>query len=199
MPLDGFRLNEENRRDLQDKILSAANWNTNSLTPQGQTLQAFALVLDCLTFMREPQDMFGDVSRFHVKFEQGYSGGPRELPQDEQKFRITCLEEELSEYLKAVKERDLEGQFDALIDLIYFALGTAYRCGFPFPQGWARIQQKNMLKVLASEENPSRRGFMKHDVVKPAGWTPPDLSDLVNRPKGKQVVGSMQPPVVPTP
>jgi predicted HAD superfamily Cof-like phosphohydrolase len=74
----------------------------------------------------------------------------------------------------------MEGQFDALIDLVYFALGRAYLHGFPFAEGWKRVHSKNMEKRRANPDAPNegKRGS-KLDIVKPEGWTPPILTDLV--------------------
>lgn len=68
--------------------------------------------------------------------------------------------------------------FDALIDLVYVALGTAYLHRFPFNEGWARVQEANMRKVRANKKSDSKRRTT-HDVVKPPGWRSPELDDLV--------------------
>jgi predicted HAD superfamily Cof-like phosphohydrolase len=67
--------------------------------------------------------------------------------------------------------------FDALIDLIYIALGTIHLHGWNFNEGWRRVHDANMRKVLSSKENPGKYGA-KIDVVKPANWIAPDLKDL---------------------
>ena len=123
-------------------------------------------------------NIYEAVKAFHEKFEVGYDGPPRALESKEMIFRLTAMNEELVEYMVAVQKDDLEGQFDALIDLIYFAMGTAYLQGFDFNEGMSRVQEANMAKVLAGSAEDSKRGF-KRDVVKPEGWTAPDLGDLV--------------------
>lgn len=126
------------------------------------------------------RDVYGeDIRAFHEKFELGYNEGPRKLDAEMQAFRIKFLKEELQEYVDAVKMGNLEKQFDALIDLVYVAIGTSYLHGFPFRKGWNRVQLANMSKVLATSAADSTRGYSK-DVVKPKGWKAPDLSDLVN-------------------
>ncbi len=72
----------------------------------------------------------------------------------------------------------LAKKFDALIDLVYVALGTAYLHGFPFDLGWRRVHEANMKKVRATNAAQSARNST-HDVVKPPGWTAPTLDDLV--------------------
>lgn len=69
-------------------------------------------------------------------------------------------------------------QFDSLIDLTVFAMGTAERQGFPFNEGFDRVMDANLKKRLATNSEESKRGFAR-DIVKPQGWTPPVLLDLV--------------------
>lgn len=116
-----------------------------------------------------------DIEAFHIKYQLQYKDRPRFLPEELARFRARFIEEELDEYILATT---LEDKFDALIDLVYVALGTAYLHGFDFEEGWNRVHAANMAKVRAQMADESKRGT-KFDVVKPEGWTPPDLSDLV--------------------
>jgi predicted HAD superfamily Cof-like phosphohydrolase len=66
---------------------------------------------------------------------------------------------------------------DALIDLVYVALGTADLMGLPWEKMFEEVQRANMAKERAKSADESMaktgRGHVL-DVVKPAGWTPPD-------------------------
>jgi len=150
-----------------------------------------------------PGQLFRDIGRFHDKFELKPTEDPgHRLPGDVLKFRIKFMYEELGEYLEAVgmctgsdkvvpnvfadnHKFDAEQAFDALIDLAYVALGTAFLHRFPFNEGWDRVQEANMKKVRASSEEQSKRGS-KFDVVKPEGWKPPILADLLDIPTGRR-------------
>ena len=110
-----------------------------------------------------------DIKDFHEKFQLTYIGPPRELPDELAKFRKAFMEEELDEYIDS---RYLPGKLDALVDLMYVVLGTAYLHGFPFEEAWRRVHEANMKKVRAQSSRS------KFDVIKPEGWTPPALSDL---------------------
>lgn len=88
------------------------------------------------------------------------------------------LKEELSELAAA---KDPADRLDALVDLIYFAMGAIKRLSKnkrAFSEAWKRVHAANMKKVRASKSNPGKRND-KNDAVKPEGWTAPDLSDLV--------------------
>ncbi|TXH19128.1 MAG: hypothetical protein E6R03_01060 [Hyphomicrobiaceae bacterium] len=137
-----------------------------------------------------------DIRKFHEKFGLSYDGLPRTLPHDLEAFRIKFMREELEEYISAASDRELqrmehgrntplalaevrEKQLDALVDLVYVALGTAYLQGFDFDRAWNRVHRANMSKVRATKKTAGKRGAPKFDVVKPAGWKAPQLKDLV--------------------
>lgn len=150
--------------------------------------------------------LFEDIISFHTKYQLDVEMKPRELPKDLSLFRIGFMIEELAEYAQSsgytnlsrqlnelhesIKDenswltrrneggRCLETQFDSLIDLVYVAIGTSYLHGVDFDEGWRRVHEANMKKVRVENASDSKRGST-YDVVKPRGWKPPDLSDLV--------------------
>lgn len=151
---------------------------------------------DAMTF-------FGDIARFHERFALEYRGKPRLLDSELAEFRIKFLQEELDEYKKATEEATkylrqsslpfdtseeddawpdlacyLEKQLDALVDLVYVAIGTAYLHGYDFNEAWRRVHNANMKKIRAHKVDESKRGST-YDVVKPVGWEAPNHYDLV--------------------
>lgn len=119
-----------------------------------------------------------DVYDFHEKFGIEQPDSPRHLPEELAHFRLKFLLEELNEYESALIAGDLETQHDALIDLVYVALGTALISGFDFEEGWDRVQRANMAKERALPDGSNSTRFSKFDVVKPEGWTPPSHTDI---------------------
>ncbi len=127
--------------------------------------------------------------------------GPRVLNKEEVIFRITAMHEELMEYVGSVfdgtiniqliqtnfrrmlesyelsETPDVAEQFDALLDLAVFAIGTADRQNLPWDNGFDRVMEANIAKELGA--NGDKRGGFKRDLVKPEGWEPPVLNDLV--------------------
>lgn len=132
-----------------------------------------------------PNSNFQDVVQFHKKFDITYSGPARPLPA-ELKWRVDFLKEELREYEQALETMDLAGQFDALIDLVYVALGTAYLQGFPWERGWFEVHYKNMAKIRAKDGEGRGTG----DIVKPEGWTPPDIGRILRIYEDMRLKGS---------
>tara|TARA_Y100000296_G_scaffold52994_1_gene60686 strand:+ start:47 stop:565 length:519 start_codon:yes stop_codon:yes gene_type:complete len=125
-----------------------------------------------------------DIEDFHEKFDLEYRDYPRPLDPDEKNFRAVCLREEVNEYVSA---ENLEDELDALVDLVYFALGTCYRHGFDFSAAWERVHAANMAKERAETKSDSKRDF-DLDVVKPAGWVAPDLTNIVYPPPNPAMV-----------
>jgi len=115
--------------------------------------------------------MVNDVAAFHRKFGIDYYGPPRQLERVLEEFRVRFMQEELTEYISATYEQDIEDQLDALVDLVYVALGTAHLQGFDFARAWKRVHAANMKKVRDGEW-PSKC------VKKPEGWEPPNHHDL---------------------
>lgn len=117
------------------------------------------------------------IIEMHRKF--GLDDGvekPRHLDADERNFRIVAMQEELDEFAEATTLAD---QLDALVDLQVFLLGTVYRMGMAdiYDEAFNRVMTANLAKSLAGDGTASKRGF-KRDLVKPNGWTAPNLSDL---------------------
>jgi predicted HAD superfamily Cof-like phosphohydrolase len=120
-------------------------------------------------------EIVNSVGAMAGKFGLNYYGPPRHLSKDEKDFRIVCLQEELDEYIAATTKAD---EFDALLDLLVFTVGTMLRQGFPILPGFQRVMAANMLKQPAMVRTASKRDF-ELDLIKPQGWKSPVLDDLV--------------------
>lgn len=112
----------------------------------------------------------------HNQFDLGAEQVPHHLDLDEKNFRVAAMMEEVQEYEDA---RSMADMLDALVDLQVFLLGTVYRHGMAnvFEPAFNRVMDANMQKQLAGDSHKSKRGFAR-DLIKPAGWTAPNLSDL---------------------
>jgi predicted HAD superfamily Cof-like phosphohydrolase len=128
------------------------------------------------------EDMFNnfleDISKFQEKFDEEYMGPPRFLPLDLHTFKVQHIKEEIDEYIQARHDSSLVDQLDALVDILYVVIGTAYQHGFDLAEAWRRVHEGNMLKVKAQKLTDSTRGSL-FDIVKPPGWVKPNLEDLV--------------------
>ena len=129
---------------------------------------------------------FDDVGEFHEKFdlrrvEEGTltnDAGPAQVDRALLEFRRRFLQEEVDEFTVGVACSDPVQMFDALLDIVYVAMGTAHLLGFPWQEGWDEVQRSNMQKERATEASQSKRGST-WDVVKPEDWEPPDLKYIL--------------------
>jgi predicted HAD superfamily Cof-like phosphohydrolase len=127
-------------------------------------------------------DMFQMVADFHKKFGLEPTNQP-DFPFEEiWILKNNHMQEELNEIRAAAINGNLEEYFDGLIDIVYVALGAAYLAGLPFEQGFLRVHQANMTKIRALRQQDSKRGST-YDIVKPAGFVAPTLTDLIRKEK----------------
>ena len=113
--------------------------------------------------------IMGLVKAMHAKFGLTNTGKPCHLEPHEKAFRVKALQEELDEYNQA---NTLVDEYDALLDLIVFAVGTLDRQGLPLLEGFEKVMKANMAKEVG--QNGEKRGGFKRDLVKPKGWVGPE-------------------------
>ena len=77
---------------------------------------------------------------------------------------------------EALVRRDQAAYFDSMVDTLYFIYGTAVELGWDIDEAFARVHKANMDK-LGSDGLARFRTDGK--VIKPEGWTAPNLGDLV--------------------
>lgn len=123
---------------------------------------------------QQQPDMVDLVQRFHKKFEMEYSGPSRILPSN-LFYRAAHLQEEVNEYLNAVKSADIKGQYDALLDLLFLVLGTLDQQGFNTYDGFVEVFASNMTKELVAE-GKGKHGTRIH---KGEAYVPPNLEQFL--------------------
>jgi predicted HAD superfamily Cof-like phosphohydrolase len=126
--------------------------------------------------MRINPDNVQDVAEFQKKFGHLQNDKPTHLTLRKLKERIVCMQEELDEFTDSAHIQDLAGQADALVDLVYFALGTANMLGLPWQALWEDVHRANMAKV----PGVTKRGHLV-DCVKPEGWEGPKTLEILER------------------
>lgn len=120
-----------------------------------------------------------NVRAFHNKFGVPMSPVPALLDKAAHEYRAQFMQEELNEFNEAFAEGNLDKAFDALLDLVYVAKGTALIMGCPWDDGWARVQFANMTKRLAKPDGSDSKRNNPLDVIKPEGFVPPQHWDLL--------------------
>lgn len=117
-----------------------------------------------------------DVARFHAATDTPQLAKPRFVPERAQ-LRIDLINEEAKETTSAMASGDLPQIADGLADLIYVSIGAALEFGIPLGAVWAEVQRSNMAKVDPSTGKVRKRADGK--VLKPEGWTPPDIERII--------------------
>lgn len=102
---------------------------------------------------------------------------PQVIGPERQNWANAALQEELTEFNEAIDAGDVLEAADALIDLVYFALGRLVEMGVPAIAVMDEVQRANMDKEQG--ELSKRPGSMGHDAIKPVGWQAPDHAWLL--------------------
>jgi predicted HAD superfamily Cof-like phosphohydrolase len=111
---------------------------------------------------------WNDVREFHEKFGHPVAERPVMIDKRRALSRAKWMQEEVAEFLIA---DDIYEQADAMIDLMYFALGTMVEMGLEADELFAIVQQANMAKLWPDGKphyNPK-----DGKVIKPEGWEDP--------------------------
>lgn len=123
------------------------------------------------------RDMYADVLAFHEKFGCAIGEIPSIPDTVTEGLRLDLMAEELDEIREAVCRDDLPGIADGLADLMYVTLGTAVTYGIDLRPVWDMVHAANMAK-----EGGATRADGK--ILKPAGWTAPDVAGEIERQRG---------------
>jgi predicted HAD superfamily Cof-like phosphohydrolase len=91
--------------------------------------------------------------------------------------QIEALFGELTRYAVVTPDADLVEMFDGAIDCAVVNLGFGLSLGLPMQAGWAEVHRSNVAKVDPTTGLVTRRDDGK--VLKPEGWTPPDLKKVL--------------------
>ena len=112
---------------------------------------------------------FEKVREFQRVFGLPIGEKPRPLTPDRIEVRAEWLREEVGEFEEAA---DIYGQADAMIDLIYFALGTLVEMGVKPGEIFDVVHEANMAKRWSDGKAHRRESDGK--ILKPPDWEDPE-------------------------
>jgi predicted HAD superfamily Cof-like phosphohydrolase len=119
---------------------------------------------------------FNDVAQFHIAFRLPVGYKPLLPTDEEQALRLRLVTEEYHELVDAHQEGDIVEIADAIADQIYVLCGMAVAYGIPLDAVWNEVHRSNMAKI-----GPD--GYLRFradgKVLKPEGWTPPDIEGII--------------------
>ena len=92
---------------------------------------------------------------------------------------LNLIEEEFKELQEArAMNNDVE-ELDALIDILVVTIGAIHSAGFDAEGAWKEVMQTNFNKIDKDTGKVRKREDGK--VLKPVGWTPPELSPFISK------------------
>ena len=100
-----------------------------------------------------------------------------ELNQAQYKLYLDLMEEEWRELKSALLMENRVEQLDALLDFIVVTIGAVHSGGFDGEGAWKEVMSTNLAKVDRETGKVRKREDGK--VLKPVGWTAPDLKPYV--------------------
>ena len=87
------------------------------------------------------------------------------------------IAEEFAELNAAVTQGDKDEQLDALIDILVVTVGAIHSMGADGEGAWNEVMRTNFAKIDPVTGKVRKREDGK--VLKPDGWTPPNLSKFI--------------------
>lgn len=115
------------------------------------------------------------VREFHETFGHPVADEPTLMDRDRMEARAKWMREEIDEFMDPTRHTVVDGA-DAMLDLLYFALGTLVEMGvMPQPVMDIVHVDGNMKKLHVGEDGVAR--VVKNEigkVIKPEGWVAPE-------------------------
>ena len=96
---------------------------------------------------------------------------------NEQQYQLYCnlISEEFNELIASTTKTD---DLDALIDILVVTIGAIHSLGADAEGAWKEVMSTNFAKIDKQTGRVRKREDGK--VLKPAGWTPPNLEPFVS-------------------
>jgi len=97
------------------------------------------------------------------------------------KMYLKLIDEEHNELKQAVANDNVVEQLDALIDILVVTIGAIHSAGFDGEGAWKEVMRTNFAKI--DHETGKVRKREDGKVLKPLGWTAPDLKPFIESAK----------------
>ena len=91
------------------------------------------------------------------------------------------ITEEHQEFLEATLAEDPVEQLDALIDILVVTIGAIHSMGADAEGAWKEVMMTNFAKIDSETGKVRKREDGK--VLKPIGWTAPELTQFIKKAK----------------
>lgn len=98
---------------------------------------------------------------------------------DQFNMYLGLIEEEAEELNQAIKNQNREEMLDALVDILVVTIGAIHSAGFDAEGAWKEVMKTNFAKIDPETGKVRKREDGK--VLKPLGWTAPDLKPFLQK------------------
>jgi predicted HAD superfamily Cof-like phosphohydrolase len=115
--------------------------------------------------------------RDQEKFMRACDQSAGEFNKDQYTMYLGLIDEESKELDQAINDNDPVEQLDALIDILVVTIGAIHSGGFDAEGAWKEVMRTNFAKI--DHETGKVRKREDGKVLKPIGWTAPDLKPFV--------------------
>jgi predicted HAD superfamily Cof-like phosphohydrolase len=95
------------------------------------------------------------------------------------KLYVKLMAEESQELAQAMQSTDELETLDALIDILVVTIGAIHSAGFDAEGAWKEVMRTNFAKIDSETGKVRKREDGK--VLKPLGWTPPNLAPFLKK------------------
>lgn len=118
------------------------------------------------------------VLEFHQIYGHAVGAYPQTITEDQKKFRLSLIKEEVKELKKALAADDLVETYDACIDIIWVTLGLMVVSGMDAAPGFDVVRESNLSK-LGEDGKPilsrgiEEDGYPVGKVLKGPNYVPP--------------------------
>ena len=132
----------------------------------------------CLSLSRSNMNpLVASLLEFNQAFDIPKLDSPDIGPEELIELRIKLLREEVEEYAEAARTGDLVEVLDALADIGYILAGTILNHGMQniYDDAFDEVHRSNMAKLVDGKVLRREDG----KVMKPQGWTAPQLAQFV--------------------
>ena len=118
-------------------------------------------------------NVFADQTKFMVACDQTVC----EFNEQQLNMYHTLIKEETKELQQAFDNKDTVEILDAFIDIIVVTVGAINSMGANGPGAWDEVMRTNFAKIDSQTGKVKKREDGK--VLKPEGWTPPNLANFL--------------------
>ena len=117
--------------------------------------------------------------RDQEKFMKACDQSVNEFNKDQFNLYVTLIEEEANELADAITAHDQVETVDALIDILVVTIGALHSIGADAEGAWKEVMRTNFAKI----DHETGKGRKREDgkVLKPVGWTPPNLEPFLKK------------------